>query len=168
MIIKFLKLVPYIPKGYFIWWKCIAPLLPNQIRNCLGDVGGVKMYLDLGDELGFQYARGVYNKDELEFLLNAYDPGTYFLDIGANQGFYSLLFAKRRPDAKIVAFEPEPCSVNKLLKNITINGFQNIKVCPYGLSDTNDPKLLMISTHRNQGGHSMVISQTPWQKKKSR
>lgn len=123
------------------------------------------MHLDLTQNLDLQYAQGVYDKEEIEFLLSSYEEESYFLDVGANQGFYSLFFAKHKPNARILAFEPDPYNVEKFQKNISANKFRNIKVCPYALSDSDEPKDLMINTTNNRGGNSMVFSQTPWQKK---
>jgi FkbM family methyltransferase len=57
------------------------------------------------------------------------------LDIGANIGFYSRLFAENTGgDAVIYAFEPERRNVEKLIEEIS--SFKNICVYPYAVSDT--------------------------------
>lgn len=48
------------------------------------------------------------------------------LDIGANNGYYSLLAAKYKTDTKIFAFEPVPIIYNQFIKNISINNLKNI------------------------------------------
>jgi len=159
-----LYLVSFLPIGRRTLWKIFTRLLPGSMRTILLDVDGLKMHLDLTQNLDLEYAQGLYDKEELNFLLSLYEEGSYFLDIGANQGFYSLFFAKQRPDARILAFEPDPYNLDKFRKNISTNGFKNIKICSYAISDSDEPKDLMINTTNNRGGNSMVYSQSRWQR----
>jgi len=69
------------------------------------------MHLDLAQNLDLEYTQGLYDKEELDYLLSFYQKGSYFLDIGANRGFYSLFFVKQRPNARILAFEPDPVQI---------------------------------------------------------
>jgi FkbM family methyltransferase len=54
------------------------------------------------------------------------NPPTFF-DIGANQGEYSRLLAKRFPNAKIFAFEPHPRSY-EILSQAKINGLVPVEL----------------------------------------
>jgi len=56
------------------------------------------------------------------FVGEAYDlpftiPAQLILDVGANVGYASIYFAKRYPNARIVAVEPEPSNFRALAKN---------------------------------------------------
>lgn len=55
------------------------------------------------------------------------------LDIGANVGAASVMFAARFPDAEIHAFEPGPAPRAVLERNVT--GLGRIRVHPFGLHD---------------------------------
>lgn len=57
---------------------------------------------------------------QIEFEYNGKDIN-YILDCGANIGLFSLLYAKKYPDAKIIAIEPEPENYKVLLMNIKDN-----------------------------------------------
>jgi len=58
------------------------------------------------------------------------------LDIGANNGYYSCLFASL--GGKVFAFEPMPEFQNQLQENIDINEFQNlVQLQQYAVSDAN-------------------------------
>lgn len=59
-----------------------------------------------------------------------------FFDIGANVGLYSLYLASYNNNCSIYAFEPESSNYFSLNKNISINGFTNIKPLLCGLSST--------------------------------
>jgi len=56
-------------------------------------------------------------------------------DIGANVGVYSVLFSIRYPESEIYAFEPVPETYQNLLKNIELNGCQNIHAFNFGFWD---------------------------------
>jgi FkbM family methyltransferase len=60
-----------------------------------------------------------------------------FLDVGANNGLYSILAAKTCPDARVIAFEPYAPARDILLANLALNGVEaNIVVRDVALSDS--------------------------------
>jgi len=119
------------------------------------------MEIDVTQVLDMEYAYGMYDAIELEFLESNLNPesGDCFLDIGANIGFYSLFLAKSHPEMKVLGFEPDPYNIEKFRKNILLNGVQNITLCAYALSDEDSKKDLMLNTGNNRGGNSFVINQ---------
>jgi len=106
-----------------------------------------------------EYAYGIYDSHELAFLESNYRAGDWFLDIGANMGFYSLFLSTRNPGIKILAYEPDPYNIEKFKQNIKLNGVKNIILCGYALADENTQKDLMLNTGNNRGGNSFVIDQ---------
>lgn len=89
---------------------------------------------------------GSYEPEETRVMdLLAADAGTV-LDIGANLGWYSIRFAKRRPDARVYAFEPLPSSYAYLQRNVAANDAGAQVTCfNYGLSDTSGTVEFFIS-----------------------
>jgi FkbM family methyltransferase len=63
-----------------------------------------------------------------------FDPGA-FIDIGANIGIFSLVFAKRFPHRPIYAVEASPYTLATLRKNIEINSAENIRAFGVAISD---------------------------------
>jgi FkbM family methyltransferase len=75
-----------------------------------------------------------------------------FVDVGANIGTYSLALSARFET--VLAFEPHPV-VNKVLSlNKVINGFDNLNVQPYGLSNV-DSEAKLYEPAKNVGGSSL-------------
>ncbi len=65
---------------------------------------------------------GLMGKADREFLLTHVRPGMTVVDIGANQGLYSLLFAQQvGPDGCVLAFEPDDILHAALVDNLTSN-----------------------------------------------
>ena len=76
-----------------------------------------------------------YEKDELEFLCK-FLKGNYFLDIGANTGYYSLLIAKKIKNCQILAIEPNPKTYRILEFNISANNLDSrIKIERSGIGE---------------------------------
>jgi|GEM_PF-780973 len=82
------------------------------------------------------YWTGFHELREFIFLHRFLDKKMVAVDVGANQGEYSLFMAKRLTEGRVIAFEPlEPMRL-QLNENIGLNDFASvIKVMPYGLSD---------------------------------
>lgn len=59
-----------------------------------------------------------------------------FYDIGANVGIYSLFLASINSKCSIFSYEPEATNFASFNKNISINGFKNIKPLPIALSSS--------------------------------
>ena len=57
-----------------------------------------------------------------------------FIDVGANIGFYSLMFCANGSGTAF-AFEPLPYNVSRIRKNTALNDIDNIHVFSAGLSD---------------------------------
>lgn len=89
--------------------------------NYVDDVQGHKMYLDEKDTLYISLDK-IYEPCETIFFQNEVNKGHVVLDIGANIGYYTLLFAKKVGlDGHVFAFEPEPQNFALLSKNVEIN-----------------------------------------------
>ena len=78
-------------------------------------------------------AHGIYEADVTNIIRNELKKGDTFVDVGANNGYYSLmasnLVGKR---GNVYSFEPAEKSFERLRRNIELNGFGNIY--PYMLA----------------------------------
>ena len=97
---------------------------------------GVRMGLDLQDDLQRSIFFGLFERDELALLRKYVRPGDVILDVGANVGFYTCHLARQvGPRGHVYAFEPEPRNIERLTKNVELNGFTNrVTVHPVALS----------------------------------
>ena len=107
------------------------------IKQALYKLLGVKNYLIVVSRLFFiSYSLGLLKKDKTfdchYFIKKLIKKGDHIIDIGANLGYYSRLFAKLSgPIGKVHCVEP----VTLFRKVLTINtyGFTNIEIIPYAL-----------------------------------
>ena len=89
---------------------------------------GRTMYLQKKGPQFRQLAKyGIYEKETTEYFLENVSEGDVVLDIGANIGYFTLLFASSvGKEGKVFSFEPEPSNFEILKKNVKTNNFQNV------------------------------------------
>jgi FkbM family methyltransferase len=77
------------------------------------------------------YVCGSFEPNEFAFLDRMLRPGMVFVDVGANDGYYTL-FAARRVGAsgRVVAAEPSSRERAHLQRNLGRNGLDNVSVVP--------------------------------------
>ncbi len=101
--------------------KINSNLKPNFV-----EIDGNKIYLDEKDSL-FLSVYGFHEKTETEIVKNEIREGDIVLDIGANIGYYTLLFAKLVGEkGKVYAFEAESSNFEILKKNVYENNYNNV------------------------------------------
>jgi FkbM family methyltransferase len=83
---------------------------------------GAKFECDLRDKLAREiYFVGFVRRD-CRVLRRLIKPGDVILDVGANIGYFCLLFAKwLRGTGRVYAFEPFPRTVERLKRNLELN-----------------------------------------------
>ena len=101
--------------------------------------------------------------DRLAAVSLAAQPIGYFVDVGANSGFYSVMFATRNLANRIVAFEPDPGNYARLLSNLTLNGLcHRVDARRLALGDAEGDVTLYEGAMWNKGKSSIALpDQTP-------
>jgi FkbM family methyltransferase len=69
---------------------------------------------------------GYYERAEQNFCARYVEPGMTLFDVGASQGFYTLLFASLAGAERVHAFEPEEGNFRRLRTNLELNGFEAV------------------------------------------
>jgi FkbM family methyltransferase len=64
-------------------------------------------------------------------------PGMIFLDMGANEGFFTVMGAKLcGPHGRVVAVEPQNRMIPIIRENLRLNGLNNVSIVNAAVSDT--------------------------------
>ena len=135
--------------------KMIRDYISSRVRYRI--IFGHKMYLDSNDTLQLSFS-GVHERFTTEFIMKEIKKGDVVLDIGANIGYYTLIFAKLVGDkGKVFAFEPDPDNFKLLKKNIQINGYQNIVLIQKAVSNKSGKAQLYLAKE-NLGDHRIYES----------
>lgn len=128
--IKYLGLY-YTPDKLFRWW--LARLRGIDVATC--EVHGSLMRLDLFDR-GIHrdlYLHGTREPQATRYLQSILQPTWTVVDIGANIGYYALQEA--RVVGHVIAVEPTPESYDTLLRNVALNGYENMEVHRLAIGD---------------------------------
>jgi len=137
-----LKRLPFLR---YVYDKCfLQRRLPNQelilswdgqrimIRNPRHSLIGREMFLN-----------GIWEPEVTKYICPRIAQGMTVIDVGADIGYYTLLFAKRvGTEGRVIAFEPIPSAIEKLEQNIRLNGYTNVTVCHYALFSSSGHAIL--------------------------
>ena len=123
-------------------------------------IGGINFYLDFLDPIDRQIILNKnYENDQVVFIEREMGKNLfeYFLDIGANSGYYSFFFANKFKNLKVKAYEPNFDAFNKFKKTLNKNSFKNIEVFNFGLSDQEKKvKMYSLITHNYTHSNSTI------------
>lgn len=78
---------------------------------------------------------GLYDYNEMHFMIRYLREEDSFLDIGANIGIYSIIAASKINSGSIYSFEALPENYARLQENIKLNRFQQVHAYPIAISD---------------------------------
>ena len=102
----------------------------------------------------FEYCfKGTYGTQFSDCLANITEE-LIFLDIGANQGLYSVLAGKNPAVKKVFSFEPNQLIVPRLTNNLKINQIQASEIIPAAIS--NQTGELSLNTVEGHSGKSTL------------
>jgi FkbM family methyltransferase len=94
---------------------------------------------------------GLYDFEDMSFLLHLLQPDDTFLDVGANVGSYTVL-ASRVRGAKSITFEPIPHTFFNLLQNINVNWINDI-VEAHNIGVGKEEGVLRFTSSHDAGNH---------------
>lgn len=133
----------------------------NSVALVKNAMGSVKMELDVNSYMGGSiFWSGYHHINEIIFLDNFLTSAMTFVDIGANQGEFTLFAASKLKRGRVIAFEPVSKQYSSLRKNIELNGFLNVETYQFGLSDKEGtfPVYTSISENNHHGKNEGLSS----------
>ena len=119
--------------------RVVAPALRRRLARpesvWIDDFDGdLAFRCRLDEHIGSQmYWRGAYSWGQLRVLDRLLRPDMVFVDVGANQGEFTLFAAKRLVRGRVLAFEPMTEMRERLVENLAANPFDNVLVSDQGL-----------------------------------
>jgi FkbM family methyltransferase len=152
----------FLPNTYLgTWlpfWGTLRLKLPRAMRmDYVDDVFGHRMYLDKLDSLRLSLHKG-YEAGETRLTMDMVKPNHVVLDLGANIGYYTLIFSKLvGPGGRVYAFEPDPTNFELLGRNVRTNKYENATLVQKAVSDTTGSVKLYLS-ELSSGDHRIYDS----------
>lgn len=126
------------------------------------EIQGSKMYANVFDpDLSMRrtfraYAiNKVHEESTTALFRKTVKEGDVVIDLGANIGYFTLLAAKLvGKKGKVYAFEPEPRNYQYLIRNIQLNGYENVIAVQKAVADKHGTVKLFICPY-DTGHHTI-------------
>lgn len=108
--------------------KAIGDLFFSKRQNGVGVVNafGLNLYIFSNQEIGRKIALGLYERKEIDFLGGRIESTDVCLDIGANIGYYTFLFASKA--SRVISVEPVKRNAKLIELTAAINNLDNVVV----------------------------------------
>ncbi|MDB4982837.1 MAG: hypothetical protein JWM82_3589 [Myxococcales bacterium] len=112
--------------------------LPGYVRSFSTTIAGAEITMAAKPRVslvGLAYYRGLADFEPTTVALFAAlaRHARVIVDVGANAGIFSLLAARLRPEARILAFEPNPLVAMSLARSVALSGARGVEVLPTAL-----------------------------------
>lgn len=120
-------------------------------KNPLKSIYGIYLTPSFKDVTFMYYLKGTYGFFLSDLIKNISNDST-FIDIGANQGLFSILAGKNENIKEIIAFEPAFKTAELLRSNLECNQILNCTVIEKGIS--NKTGSLQLNTTEGHSGRS--------------
>jgi FkbM family methyltransferase len=156
MAYEFMLRIRPAPVG--VWIKKLLKINRTTVETKMG-----RFYIDPVSDFGTALLRdGEYEPYMIKTLQRFLGDSSVFLDIGANEGYFSVLGAMLvGPKGKVLAVEPQRRLQPILYENLGLNNvMENVLVIPAAITDSVGKATLHISPDINTGSTSLVTETT--------
>lgn len=106
----------------------VLPILSGPLRGRWWIIGAAA-----GEAKGLSIIFNLSEPGQLSYAARLLRPDSVCFDLGANVGFYTLLFATRAKH--VYAFEPLPRNIRCLHRILEVNRINNATILPWAVSD---------------------------------
>jgi len=117
-------------------------------------------YIDPVSDLGIRLlTEACYEPDMTEKILHVLELGDTFIDLGANEGYFSIVASKKiGKSGKVYCIEPQERLWSIILKNLQLNEIYNVQLIPYAASDKKEISEMILTPSVNTGSSGLVKS----------
>jgi FkbM family methyltransferase len=134
-----------------LYSRNVFPAMPIPIRLPNG-----YWWLAWNNYLGDHLLAGSFEELEYAFVQRFIKEGMVVLDVGANEGYYTVLASKRvGPRGRVIAFEPSPRERRRLRMNLWMNQCANVRVEGLALGSEEGPVNLHVVEGAETGCNSL-------------
>ena len=119
--------------------------------------GGIRVHTYVGnDTSSCFFVGGCYEPNEFFFLDSFLGEGMTFVDVGANEGLFTLFASKKvGMRGRIFALEPSQRDFSRLTDNLRLNKSANVKALQLGASDHNGKAELIVAGYQHEGHNTL-------------
>ena len=115
-----------------------------------------RFFVDPVSQFGSHLGRGYYEPELTFALWSLLSPGDTFVDVGANEGYFSVIASKLvGTDGKVLAIEPQTRLRSVLETNFELNDVTNVRVFDVAISDRQGTATLHLAPDTNTGSSGL-------------
>jgi FkbM family methyltransferase len=117
-----------------------------------------QMFLDPVFGIGGSIAEmGTFEPEMERTLISELEHGMTFIDLGANEGYFTLQGARLvGPSGRVVAVEPQSRLIPVLERNLSLNDFGNVVVVKAAISDSEGSRTLYLPPEPGHAGFTRM------------
>jgi FkbM family methyltransferase len=144
--------------GIFMKWLLRVQRLETEVQ-------GVKLWVDPASNFGKRVLReGNYEADLTSAFGELLQPGQTFVDVGANEGWFSMLAAKLvGASGRVLACEPQERLWPVIAKNVFLNSFANVQLLPFALAEQPGEAVINLYPSVNTGSSNISTTKRRWE-----
>ncbi len=116
-----------------------------------------RFWIDPASSLGVPLSRdGCYEPGMQKTIEKFLSPGDTFMDLGANEGYFTVIGAKRcGPRGRVVAIEPQKRLLPVIAENLRINGVDWANVVNVAVTDSEGIATIHLASDINTGSSGL-------------
>jgi len=128
-----------------------------RIRRQVIEVDGLRVWVDPASNVGSRLlAEGCYEAPLSECVTRLLQPGDTFCDVGANEGWFSILASKSvGPAGRVIAIEPQARLWPVILENTSLNRAANVTLQPFATAAQEGEADIRLYPSVNTGASSL-------------
>ena len=136
-----------------------------RVKRVETEAQGLKVWVDPASNFGKRVLReGSYEADLTTAFRKLLRPGQTFVDVGANEGWFSMLAASIvGPDGRVLACEPQERLWPVILKNTALNGLCNCQLFPYAIAEKTGTTTISLYPSLNTGSSHIGSGKRRWE-----
>jgi FkbM family methyltransferase len=129
-----------------------------RVRRQTVETKSGRFWLDPATLIGREIIEtGVFEPQMIANLERWLAPGSVFVDLGANEGYFTVLGAKLvGPSGRVIAIEPQERLAGVIEENLRLNGFQNVAVERAAVSNKSGKATLHLAPDTNTGSSGFI------------
>ena len=138
-----------------IWRACWERKLDKPIR--FPWYHGLSINLYLGNDMSRPtFIGGCFEPNEFVFMESLLKPGMVMIDVGANDGFFTVVAARQvRETGRVYAFEPSEREYSRLQANLQLNQLTNVQTERKAVAEAGGKGLLRICEYGHEGQNTL-------------
>lgn len=133
--------------------KTIIPFRRRMVKTPYGD-----FKVDIVSNFGYKLLKTkTYEEGTINILRKNIKLGDVFVDLGANEGFFTVIGSKLVGEGRVVSIEPL-LKLNKIItQNVELNDCKNVTLAPVAVSNKIGKDFFYVYPNINTGASSLIL-----------